>query len=97
MADLATEQLSACGLRPTGAGPLVPPRLRAFIVPGVHEDELQAALGAANVRAWVGVSPTGRTLLRISTHVYTTETHLHRIVEAVDTARRRLVKSKEPW
>jgi isopenicillin-N epimerase len=97
MADLATEQLSACGLRPTGAGPLVPPRLRAFIVPGVHEDELQAALGAVNVRAWVGVSPTGRTLLRISTHVYTTETHLHRIVEAVDTARRRLAKSKEPW
>jgi isopenicillin-N epimerase len=95
MADLATEQLAACGLQPTGAGPLIPPRLRAFIVPGVREDELRAALGAAGVRAWVGVSPTGRTLLRISTHVYTTKAHLHRIGDAVDRVRRGLVKTKE--
>ena len=84
MADLLADRLSACGLEPTGSGLLLPPRLRAFRVDGVTEDRLQAALDDAKVRAWVGVSPSGQTLLRVATHVYTTEDHVDRLVGAVN-------------
>lgn len=88
IADRLSEQLSACGLQPTGAGSLLPPRLRGFVVPGLTEDELQAALDMARLRAWVGVSPAGQTLLRVATHVYTTEDHVQRLVDAINASRR---------
>lgn len=88
MADLLSEQLSACGLQPTGAGSMLPPRLRGFVLPGVTEEVLQAAFDDARVRAWVGISPAGQTLLRVATHVYTTEGHVQRLVAAVSDARR---------
>jgi isopenicillin-N epimerase len=88
MAAVLSEQLVGCGLQPTGAGSLLPPRLRGFLVPDTTEDELRAALGDAAVRAWTGVSPAGHTLLRVATHVYTTEDHVQRIVDAVTSARR---------
>jgi isopenicillin-N epimerase len=86
MADLLAQQLGARGLQPTGAPALLAPRLRGFCVPGVTEDVLRAALDHAQVRAWLGVSPTGRTLLRLATHVYTTEDHVQRAVDAVASA-----------
>lgn len=88
MADLLADQLAGCGMQPTGTGPLLPPRLRGFVVPGVTEDELRAALDRVGVRAWLGVAPSGQTLLRVATHVYTTEDHLRRLVAAVTDARR---------
>jgi isopenicillin-N epimerase len=83
MAELLSQRLTACGLQPTGAAPLLPPRLRAFAVPGVAAAQLLAALDDADVRAWVGVSPSGQTLLRVATHVYTTEDHVQRAADAV--------------
>lgn len=88
MADLLSTQLTGFGLQPTGAGSLLPPRLRGFVVPGVSGDRLQTALDEAKVRAWVGVSPKGRTLLRVATHVYTTDEHVERAAAAVTAARR---------
>lgn len=88
MADLLSQRLSACDLEATGARPLLAPRLRAFRVPGVTPEGLRAALDDARVRAWVGVSPSGHTLLRVATHVYTTEDHVRRLVDAVARARR---------
>ena len=88
MADLLAQHLGACGLQPTGAGSLLPPRLRGFVVPEVGEDRLEAALDDAKVRAWVGTSPSGQTLLRVATHVYTSEGHVERAVAAVTNAYR---------
>jgi isopenicillin-N epimerase len=87
IADLLSTQLSARGLAPTGAGALVPPRLRGFVVPGVGEGELQAALDRNRVRGWVGNSPAGQTLLRVATHIYNTEAHVQRIVAAISDLR----------
>lgn len=87
MADVLSERLSASGLQPTGAGSLLPPRLRGFVVPRTTEDELRVALDHAGVRAWAGVSPAGQTLLRVATHVYTTDEHVQRLVDAVTHAR----------
>ena len=86
MADVLSERLGEAGLRPTGAGALVAPRLRAFRVPGSTPDELQAALDQAGVRAWVGATPAGATLLRVATHVYTVDDHVDRLVAAVGRA-----------
>jgi len=83
MADLASATFTASGLQPTGAAALLAPRLRAFHAPGVTAAGLLAALDDARVRAWVGVSPSGQTLLRVATHVYTIEDHVDRVVEAV--------------
>lgn len=87
MADLLSEQLVCAGLQPTGAGSLVPPRLRGFVVPGSSERQVRHVLDQAAVRAWVGVSPAGRTLLRTATHVYTTAAHVRRLVDALVPAR----------
>jgi isopenicillin-N epimerase len=86
MADLLSQRLRACDLEPTGAPPLLAPRLRAYRVPAVSPDQLRAALDEVKVRAWVGASPSGRTLLRLATHVYTTEDHVQRTVDAVTRA-----------
>ncbi|HZC73263.1 MAG TPA: aminotransferase class V-fold PLP-dependent enzyme [Jatrophihabitans sp.] len=89
MADLLSQRLTACDLEPTGARPLVAPRFRAFRVPGVTPESLRATLDAARIRAWVGAAPSGRTLLRVATHVYTSEEHVQRTVDAVSQAVRR--------
>jgi isopenicillin-N epimerase len=88
MAERVSERLRAAGLEPTGAGSLLAPRLRGFVVPDVAEDRLRCSLADARVRAWVGVSPAGQTLLRLATHVYTTETHIDRLAAALAEARR---------
>lgn len=84
MAALLSRRLVECGLSPTGADDaLVPPRLRAFCVPGSTPDRLLAALDRGRIRAVVGESPAGDTLLRVATHVYTTADDVQRSVDAV--------------
>ena len=83
LADRAAQCLTALGLTPTGAAELLAPRLRCFIVPGVSADALNGALDQAAVRAWVGTAATGETLLRIATHVYTTDEHIDRLAAVV--------------
>jgi isopenicillin-N epimerase len=86
MADHATQRLVALGLIPTGSRELLAPRLRSFIIPGIGKDKLDEALDDAAVRAWVGTTVTGETLLRIATHVYTTDEHIDRLVQTVGAA-----------
>jgi isopenicillin-N epimerase len=83
MADLVSDRLVQCGLAPTGGASLLAPRLRSFVMPEVAADELQRALDSTRVRAWVGTAPAGRTVLRVATHVFTTEAHIERLVQAV--------------
>lgn len=83
MADVVSERLTALGLEPTGSTTLVAPRFRAFQVPELTEDELRKLLDAARVRAWVGATPSGATLIRVATHVYTTDDHVRRLVGAL--------------
>ncbi|MGN6475361.1 MAG: aminotransferase class V-fold PLP-dependent enzyme, partial [Mycobacteriales bacterium] len=83
MADVVSERLTAGGLEPTGSAPLLAPRFRAFRVPELRGQELRKALDDAKVRAWVGVAPSGATLIRVATHVYTTDDHVARLVDAV--------------
>jgi isopenicillin-N epimerase len=89
MADRAATRLTALGLEPTGGDTLLPPRLRAFLVPNVNPETLNDSLERAAVRTWLGSSATGVTLLRIATHVYTDEPDLDRLVEAVRALGRR--------
>lgn len=86
MADHLAGQLQDCGLQPTGADAMLPPRLRAFLVPDPSVERLRNKLAHARVRAWAGAAPSGHTLLRASTHVFTTEEHVRRLVEAVTSA-----------
>jgi isopenicillin-N epimerase len=85
LADRAAYELTTVGLIPAGAPELLAPRLRAFLVPGRDADDLDAALDNSAVRAWVGRAADGRTLLRIATHVYTTDEHVDRLIDALAT------------
>jgi len=86
LADHAAQRLGALGFVPTATQDLLAPRLRSFIVPGRRADELGAVLDEADVRAWVGTAASGETLLRIATHVYTTDSHIDRLVDALSSA-----------
>jgi isopenicillin-N epimerase len=77
LADVATEELAAAGWQPTGSAPLLPARLRAFVVPAPL-DRLRTAAHAAGVRLWPGTAPDGRTLARLATHVWTDESDVAR-------------------
>jgi isopenicillin-N epimerase len=83
MANVLAERLTGCGLDPTGGAELLAPRLRGFVVPHLSEDELRRMLGEARVRAWTGTSPSGRTLLRVATHVFTVDDDVERLVQVV--------------
>lgn len=88
MADLASARLAAAGLVPTAPAGLLPPQLRAFIVPGVTREDLDAARGEAGLDAWTGLGTAGETVLRIATHVYTDESDLDRLLAVLARARR---------
>jgi isopenicillin-N epimerase len=76
-------ELAALGHRPTGPPDRVPPRLRAHLVDDVDADALQARLTAQGVRAWVGTSAMGRTILRHALHGLSTDDDADRFVAAV--------------
>jgi len=83
LADVATDLLATAGWQPTGAPPLRPARLRAFVVPATL-DRLRAAADAAGFRLWTGAAADGRTLARIATHVWTDEADVGRLVTVAD-------------
>lgn len=84
LADDASSVLMEHGLVPTGDAAMLPPRLRAFLCPGTTLAALDEVLGAARIRAWTGSSADGRTLLRVSTHVYNDEADLERLAGAIE-------------
>lgn len=83
LADAASTLLTRAGLPATGDASLWAPRLRAFEVPHRSPDEVRAALADAGVRAWVGTSGARATVLRVATHVFTTDDDLRRVANAV--------------
>jgi selenocysteine lyase/cysteine desulfurase len=63
---------------------LLPPRLRAFLLPGVGRDGLDRACAAAQVRAWTGLDPAGVTVLRLAFHVYNDDDDVQTVVTLVE-------------
>jgi isopenicillin-N epimerase len=70
VADDATATLTAAGAIPTAGPQLLPPRLRAFLLPGVPATVLRQRLLDARIRAWTGSYGGQGSLLRLSTHVF---------------------------
>jgi isopenicillin-N epimerase len=89
LADRASDELTGVGAVPTSARAYLPPRLRAFTLPGVSRADLDAQCAAASVRAWTGVDPAGATLLRLALHVYNDEADVETAVQLV----RRLISA----
>jgi selenocysteine lyase/cysteine desulfurase len=83
LAEYASTALAKAGGVPTSATEFLPPRLRAASLPGVSRDALRAALDAAGVRAWTGLSPSGETVLRLALHVYNDEDDVDRVCDVV--------------
>jgi isopenicillin-N epimerase len=86
VADHIAGALREIGLSETAGEGLMPPRLRAFLVPGVELAELRASLEWAGVRAWTGRSADGVTILRISTHVYSDAADADPLMDAMRRA-----------
>lgn len=88
VADHLDGGLTALGLRPTAAGDLRPPRLRAFLARGLDLGALRRALDGAAVRAWTGSAPDGTAVLRVATHIYHEPVDLEPLAAAVSAALR---------
>jgi isopenicillin-N epimerase len=84
LADRAAEALTRVGAVPTAGAGLLPPRLRAFLLPGVGRDDLDRECAAAQVRAWTGLDPAGATVLRLAFHVYNDDGDVHTVVTLVE-------------
>lgn len=72
LADYASDRLAGIG-RPTADRELLAPRLRAFVIADRSLASVRAALDAARIRAWTGSGPSGETVLRVATHVFSEE------------------------
>ncbi|WP_448062782.1 aminotransferase class V-fold PLP-dependent enzyme [Cellulomonas hominis] len=81
----ASDVLGAVGLVPTGDASLLPPRMRAFLCPGVELGALRRALDEAGIRVWTGAGADGATILRVATHVYSDSDDLQAVARAVAT------------
>lgn len=83
LSDSASALLTAQGLTPTGPRTLLPPRMRSFLVEGVDSGRLRRQVTASGIRAWVGLTPDNRTLLRVSTHIYNEDADIEMLAEVV--------------
>jgi isopenicillin-N epimerase len=70
LADHAGLALSDAGAVPTSDAEFHPPRMRAFLLPGVDLDDLRQRLLEGNIRAWTGRHDDSACLVRVATHVY---------------------------
>jgi isopenicillin-N epimerase len=84
VADRAAEALARVGAVPTAGAGFLPPRLRAFLLPGVELGDLDRACAAAHVRAWTGLDRAGVTVLRLAFHVYNDDDDVHAVVAVVE-------------
>jgi isopenicillin-N epimerase len=83
LADRASATLTGAGAIPTGGDTLLPPRLRAFLLPGVPAPALRQRLHDAGIRAWTGEFDENASLLRLATHVYNDPDDVEAITRAV--------------
>ena len=86
LAAYASERLRGIGT-PTSSPDLFAPRLRAAILPGRDRSSVRAALDRAGVRGWTGTGPSGETIVRVATHVFTEESDIDRLCSAAAPSR----------
>ncbi|CAN5545160.1 hypothetical protein BH09ACT8_BH09ACT8_17620 [soil metagenome] len=84
VADYAVEVLSGIGATPTGGHALLPPRLRAVLLPHNDIRALQRQLLDENIRVWSGRRDASSCLVRIATHVYNDMADIDLLAEALD-------------
>ncbi len=72
LADLALQELGELGFECTGPEDMRPPLMRAFVLPRFKSEILKEMFLSIGIRAWIG-NEKGATLLRLATHVYTSE------------------------
>jgi isopenicillin-N epimerase len=82
LADYASDQLAKVGT-PTSDCEFLPPRLRAVTVEGRSRVAVRDALDAAGIRGWTGTGPSGETMLRIATHVFSEESDVDLLCRTV--------------
>jgi isopenicillin-N epimerase len=83
LADYAIDALSAVGAIPTAARHFRPPRLRAFLLPGVDLDALRESLLRDGIRAWTGRHDDSACIVRLATHVYNDRDDVDAVARAV--------------
>ncbi|WP_157978293.1 MULTISPECIES: aminotransferase class V-fold PLP-dependent enzyme [Nocardia] len=81
LADEITSALSQLDIHPVATSQYRAPRMRSFLFDRATVADVKSTLGPAGVRVWVGTSPAGRTLLRISTHIYNDHTDIDRLLD----------------
>jgi isopenicillin-N epimerase len=86
LADHASDVLSGIGAIPTGGRTLLPPRLRAFLLPHNDIAALQRRLLGESIRVWSGRRDASSCLVRIATHVYNDEADIDILAETLAAA-----------
>jgi isopenicillin-N epimerase len=89
LADDAHEALTAAGAVAAAGPSLRAPRLRSFVLEGVPEERLRAALAEADVVAPAIALTASSSMVRIATHVYNDHDDVERIAAVVRGLRRR--------
>ena len=83
LAGHLSESLARVGADPTATDELLPPRMRAFVLPGIPLPELRSRLLAADIRAWTGIHNERSSLIRFATQVYNDEQDVAVVVREV--------------
>ncbi|MGN2641425.1 aminotransferase class V-fold PLP-dependent enzyme [Nocardia takedensis] len=81
LADEFTSALVELDLRPVAESEYRAPRMRSFLFDRATVADVKSILGPAGIRVWVGTAPSGRTLLRISTHTYNDHNDIDRLMD----------------
>ncbi len=89
LADDAHDALTAAGAVAAAGPALRAPRLRSFVLDGVPEERLRAALAEADVVAPAIPLTASSSMVRIATHVYNDHDDVERVAAVVRTLRRR--------
>jgi isopenicillin-N epimerase len=84
LADRAALALARVGAVPTAGAGFLPPRLRAFLLPGVRLGDLDRECATEHVRAWTGLDRAGVTVLRLAFHVYNDDDDVLEVVALVE-------------
>jgi len=83
LADYASQTLTAAGAIPTSSEEMLPPRMRAFLLPNLPIAQLRQRLLDAGLRAWSGDHDGQSSLLRLATHVYNDEDDVDAVAQAL--------------
>jgi isopenicillin-N epimerase len=83
LADYAVDEMTRVGAIPTAGEHFRPPRLRAFLLPGVDLDVLRRHLTDVGIRAWTGRHDDSASLVRVATHVYNDRRDVDAVVDTI--------------